>query len=64
MGKIKLYPTWTDAQNAALCRSRCNEVEGCVGFYYKTTQWCYILDSFIAFGKHYPTAYSACKRLP
>ncbi|GLI61076.1 hypothetical protein VaNZ11_003341 [Volvox africanus] len=58
--KLKLNPKLSSEANFAICRSYCVADSLCSGFYYKTTQWCYLMSDVLAY-KHYGTSYKACK---
>lgn len=47
--------------NADLCRDGCDSRPQCVGYYYKTTGWCYLMASVRSFTKPYGTSYIACR---
>lgn len=47
--------------NAVMCRARCDGHPQCVGFWYKTTGWCYLMGKVVSFTKPYSTSYIACK---
>ncbi|KAG2495892.1 hypothetical protein HYH03_006130 [Edaphochlamys debaryana] len=60
---VKLNPTHTEAANLAKCEELCSSNPDCAGYYYKKTQWCYLMLEVWAFGKEYPTAISACRKM-
>ncbi|GIL81300.1 hypothetical protein Vretimale_1155 [Volvox reticuliferus] len=58
--KLKLNPRKSSEENFAICRSYCVADSLCSGFYYKTTQWCYLVSEIFGY-KHYGTSFRACK---
>ncbi|GFR48429.1 hypothetical protein Agub_g10325 [Astrephomene gubernaculifera] len=63
LDRVKLNPAHSDAVNTAECQSICTQEPDCMGYYYKTTTWCYLMSEVVSFTKAYSSAVQACKVL-
>ncbi|KAG2437220.1 hypothetical protein HXX76_005883 [Chlamydomonas incerta] len=59
---VKLNPTKSHEENQVHCEELCADNDACLGYYYKTTRWCFLMKEVYSFGKEYNTAIIACKK--